>query len=183
MSRIDRRRPSPYDSAAMLAPLPDQIEVERAVATGREYSGQLPLERLARLQGMLHDSQGQVAYTLRFGRTVIGQPMVEVEADTALPLLCQSSLERFELPVAVRTRLGLISREEDESGLPEGYEPCLMQQGLVDPLALIEDELILTVPVIARNPALAQSEREQEAPVEVEAKPNPFAALAALKRK
>lgn len=167
----------------MLAPLPEQIEVERAVAAGREYAGALPLDRFARLQGMLHDTQGQVSYTLRFGRTVIGQPMVEVEANAALPLLCQSSLERFELPVGVRTRLGLISREEDESGLPEGFEPCLVQQGQVDPLALIEDELILTVPVIARNPALSPVQHEQEVPVEVEAKPNPFAALAALKRK
>lgn len=181
--RIDRRALAPYDSAAMLAPLPDQIDIERAVAAGREYVGVLPLHRFARLASMLHDVEGEVRYALRFDRNVIGQLMVAVEADANLPLLCQSTLERFELPVSVRTRLGFISREEDESGLPEGFEPCMMTQGFADPLALIEDELILTVPVIARKPDVAPVIQQQEVRNSESAKPNPFAALAALKRK
>ena len=36
-----------------------------------------------------------------------------------LPLICQRGLERFELPVHIDTRLGLIAREADEAGLPE----------------------------------------------------------------
>jgi uncharacterized protein len=171
----------------MLAPLPDQIDVERAVAAGREYEGSVPLRRFERLLGMVHDGEGEVHYVLRFGRTIIGQPMVEIDADASLPLLCQGTLERFELPVSVRTRLGFITREEDEAALPEGFEPCLYTQGQVEPLALIEDELILMVPVIARKPGVTVegvvSEGSlQEALEDPQAKPNPFAALAALKR-
>jgi uncharacterized protein len=165
----------------MSALLPDRIEVERAVATGRVYEGVLPLARLERLAGMLHDVQGEVRYALRFARTALHQPMVTVEVDTALPLLCQTTLERFEQVVSVRSRIGLIVREEEESGLPEGFEPALMDHGWVDPQALIEDELILMVPVVARKPD-ARLPAAEAAMIEAEERPNPFAALAALKK-
>lgn len=165
----------------MSALLPDRIEVERAVAMGRVYEGVLPLAHLERLAGMLHDAQGEVRYALRFDRTAMHHPMVTVEADTALPLLCQTTLERFEHPVRVRSRIGLIVREEQESGLPEGFEPALMEDGRVDPQALIEDELILMVPVVPRKPDAALAVAE-ESVVEAEERPNPFAALAALKK-
>lgn len=165
----------------MHAPLPERVDVERAVATGREYSGCLPLAAFARLGGMLADTRGEVRFGLRFGRNAIGQRMATLQAETALPLVCQATLERFELPVQVHTRLGLIADEADEAGLPEGYEAALMDQGLVDPLALVEDELILAVPVIPRRPGTEVLD-PAPAPEGEEGRPHPFAALAGLKR-
>jgi uncharacterized protein len=179
--QIDKPWVQPQNSESMSALLPDRIEVERAVATGRVYEGVLPLARLERLAGMLHDASGEVRYALRFDRTAMHHPMVTVEADTALPLLCQTTLERYEQPVSVRSRIGLIVREEQESGLPEGFEPALMEEGRVDPQALIEDELILMVPVVARKPGARLPDAEEPV-VEAEERPNPFAALAALKK-
>lgn len=168
----------------MHAPLPERIDVERAVATGRVYAGSVPLSAMLRLTSLLADDRGEVRYQLRFGRNAIHQKMVEMQAETALPLICQASLERFELPVQVQARLGFVRDESDEAGLPEGYEAALTDEGFVDPLALIEDELILAVPVIPRNPDVATL---QPAPAPESAaddeRPNPFAALAALKRR
>lgn len=181
---IDRESRTPYDSAAMLAPLPDRIDVERAVSTGRIYSGTFPLAALTRLTELLADGRGEVRYELKFGRNVIGQRMVELRAETALPLICQASLDRFELPVQIDTRIGFVKSEEDASGLPEGYEPALTDEGMVDPAALIEDELILAVPVIPRNPeAVVDLPAPEPESAEATDRPNPFSALAALKRK
>lgn len=165
----------------MHAPLPEQVDVERAVATGRVYAGTLPLSAFTRTASLLADTRGEVRFELEFGRNSIGQRMATLRAETALPLVCQVTLERFELPVRVETRLGLIAAEEDEAGLPEGYEAALMDQGQVDPLGLIEDELILAVPVIARKPG-AELLDPAPAPVVAEERPHPFAALAGLKR-
>lgn len=170
-----------YDSAAMHAPLPERVDVERAVATGRVYAGSLPLSAFARLAGLLADTRGEVRFELRFGRNPIGQRMATLQADTALPLVCQATLDRFELPVRVDARLGMIANEADEAGLPEGYEAVLMDAGLVDPLALVEDELILAVPVIARKPG-AELLHPAPAPEGEDDRPHPFAALANLRR-
>jgi uncharacterized protein len=168
----------------MHAPLPERIEVERAVATGRVYAGSVPLSAMPRLTSLLADARGEVRYQLKFGRNALHQKMVEMQAQAGLPLICQASLERFELPVQVEARLGFVRDESDEAGLPEGYEAALTDEGFVDPLALIEDELILAVPVIPRNPDVAMLEPAPAPELEADAKrPNPFAALAGLKRK
>ncbi len=168
----------------MLTPLPERIDVERAVTTGRVYAGVLPLAALPRLTSLLADAQGEVRYELSFGRNVIGQRSVALLADTALPLICQATLDRFELPVHVDTHLGFVKDETDDAGLPEGYEAALTDEGLVDPAALIEDELILAIPVVPRKPDARLQQPAAEPEGEADAgRPNPFAALTALKRK
>ncbi|MCC6594140.1 MAG: DUF177 domain-containing protein [Xanthomonadales bacterium] len=157
------------------------MDVERAVATGRVYSGSVPLSVFERLAGLLADTRGELRFELKFGRNEIGQRMATLQADAALPLVCQTTLDRFELPVRVDVRLGLIADEADEAGLPEGFEAALMDAGLVDPLALLEDELILAVPVIARKPGV-EVNAPAPAPAVEEERPHPFAALAGFKR-
>lgn len=168
----------------MHAPLPDQIDVERAVATGRIYAGSFPLANLPRLTSLLAGSDGDVRYELKFGRNMIGQRMVEMHVETGFPLICQASLDPFVLPVQVDTRLGFVKSEDDDAGLPEGFEPALTDAGMVSPAALIEDELILVVPVIPRKPGATVKQPTMESEGEaVDEKPHPFAALASLQRK
>jgi len=168
----------------MHAPLPEQIEVERAVTTGRIYAGSVKLDAFPRLLSLLADADGEVHFELAFARNVMGQKMLKMQVNTALPLICQATLDRFELPVELDTKLGFVKEEADASGLPEDYEPALMDGGMVNPLALIEDELILAIPVIPRKPdaqvlILAAA---PETGAAVADRPNPFTALAALKR-
>lgn len=165
----------------MHAPLPERIDVDRAVTAGRLYAGTLPLARFERLAGSLVDTVGEVEYSLQFEQNELNQSTVAVNAKAHLPLLCQTTLERFEQPVEVAARLGFIVREDEEAGLPEGYEAVLKQDGWVDPIALIEDELILAVPLIPRRPGSDAVLAKHAIPPEPEAKPNPFAALKALR--
>jgi uncharacterized protein len=167
----------------MLTPLPERIEVERAVTTGRVYAGVLPLANLPRLTSLLADAQGEVSYELKFGRNAIGQRSVSLQADAALPLTCQATLDRFEFPVHIDAHLGFVKDEADDAGLPEGYEAALTDDGMVDPAALIEDELILAIPVVPRKPdaVLKQPAAKPEEAAD-EQRPNPFAALTALKQ-
>ncbi|HEU4814380.1 MAG TPA: YceD family protein, partial [Xanthomonadaceae bacterium] len=103
--------------------------------------------------------------------------------EAQLPLECQRSLRRFELPVRLVQRLGLIRDEAEEAGLPEGYEPLLVpDDGMLRPAELVEDELILAVPVVAVAPGTDAMEQEWPADEAEEQQASPFAALAALKR-
>lgn len=142
----------------------------------------MPLASLTRLRDSLVDTEGEVVYSLEFGTDELKVPFVELRIETSLPLLCQRSLERFEFPVAIEQRLGLIRDEADEAALPPGYEALLMpEDGMLKPIELVEDELILAVPVIPVKPGTEAMERDwpaEEAEVE---RANPFAALSALK--
>ena len=81
-------------------------------------------------------------------------------------------------------RLGLIRDEADEEALPEGYEALLVgENGLLRPAELVEDELILAVPVVPVAPGTDVVEQDWAAPEEETQRASPFAALSQLKDK
>lgn len=154
------------------------------VAARRGVEGRLPLSALERLRDSLVDDEGEVAYALDFGTDELQVPYVEMRIDARLPLLCQRSLQRFLFPVETVLRLGLIREEADEAALPPGYEPLLVpHDGMLRAAELVEDELILAVPVVPTMPGTEAMERDWPAEEVEQERANPFAALAALKNK
>ncbi len=153
------------------------------VAARREFEGRISLASMTRLRDGLVDDEGEVHFVLAFGTDQLKVPYAELTIDGALPLECQRSLKRFMFPVQTTQRLGLIRDEADEAALPPDYEALLVgADGMLRPLELVEDELILSLPVVALAPDVEAVEREF-APSEVEqAQANPFAALAGWKK-
>lgn len=168
----------------MSASLPEVLDAWRMVAARRSFEGRLPLASMGRLKDGLVDTEGEVAYVLEFDRDTLQVPYVELRIDAALPLECQRGLHRFLHPVKLVQRLGLIRDEADEAALPPGYEPLLVpEDGELRPAELIEDELILAVPLVPVDPNSETVERDWAPQEEEKAQASPFAALAALKGK
>ena len=152
------------------------------VQSRRHFQGKLPLAALKRLATDLAATRGDVVFDLEFGKDDLGIAFLQVRVSAALPLTCQRTLEVFDLPVQIDSRLGLITREEDEAGLPAGYEP-LMTEGALRLADVIEDELILAVPVVPVRPGTEHVQQSWGGDVEAETpvKPNPFTALKQMK--
>lgn len=169
----------------MSANVPELLDAWRMVAARRRFDGRIPLAQMQRLGGSLVDAEGECSYWLEFGRDdVLGVSYVELGVDAGLPLECQRSLQRFVLPVAIRQRLGLIREEAEEAALPEDYEALLVpEDGMLRPVDLVEDELVLAVPVVPVAPGSEPVEADWSASEEEVSKVSPFAALAALKKK
>ena len=168
----------------MSTDVPEILDAWRMVAARRGFQGRLPLSSLTRLRDALADAEGgDVVFSLEFDRDALLVPYVELRIDAGLPLVCQRTLQRFVLPVAMVQRLGLIRDEADEAALPDGYEALLLAgDGELRPAELVEDELILAVPVVPVKPGSESVERDWPVTTEEEVRANPFAALAALKK-
>ncbi|MDR3387744.1 MAG: YceD family protein [Rudaea sp.] len=169
----------------MNAALPEIVDAWRMVQARRSFQGILPLAAMPRLRGSLAATGGVVTFDLEFGKDDLGVPHIHLRADTSLPLTCQRTLEQFELPVHIDARLGLITQEAEEAGLPAGYEPLLTSDGALRLADVVEDELILALPVVPVKPGAPQAasvwtDKEE---TQAAAKPNPFAALAEMKAK
>lgn len=158
------------------------VDVWRMVSARRVLEGELPLAGLSRLKDALAQATGTARYRMEFGRDALGVAFAALHIDAHLPLLCQRRLEVFEWPVQLRQTLGLVRDEAAEAALPPGYEALLVpEDGRVVPSDLVEDELILAIPLIPVSPGSEAMEREwqaQEADIPAD---HPFAVLAALK--
>ena len=173
----------PSISRLMSAEIPEIVDAWRWVAARRRIEGRVPLASLPRLRDGLFEPEGDVRFTIEFDRDALQLPSVVLEAEAELPLQCQRSLQRFLLPVRVEQRLGLIRDEADEAALPEGYEPLLVPaDGHLRPLDLVEDELILALPVVPVGPGMDPLKGDWSQDEDAPRPDHPFAALSALKK-
>ena len=167
----------------MLDRLPEQIEPLGLAEVGRSFRGELPVSALTRLAGVLRDTQGELAVELRFGIDERRVRAVGGRIAGELRLTCQRCLEELRFPLDLEFRLGVVRDEAEGGRLPEGYEP-LLASGDPMPLAeIVEDEVILALPVIASHGDESGCEmkyRNTGTPAERE---NPFAVLEKLKSK
>jgi uncharacterized protein len=174
----------------MSVTLPESVDAWRMVSARRSFEGAMPVAAFRRLCGALASSDGEVRYRLDFGRDELGTDYVDVHAQAALTMVCQRTLEPFVLPVTVDSRLGLIRQERDEAGLPPGCEPLLVpEDGRLHSADVIEDELLLALPLVPVNPDSSLPEalvdRGEPEPEQGEApshENNPFAVLRELKK-
>lgn len=163
--------------------VPEVVDAWRMVEARRSFEGRVALTALERLLGSLHDGEGEVRFTLDFGTDVLRLPYADLRIEADLPLQCQRSLRRFLLPVRLQQRLGLIREEDAEAALPPDCEPLLVAaDGNLRPLELVEDELILALPVVPVAPDTEAIDRDFAPTAEESARHGSFAALAGWKK-
>ena len=158
---------------------PDLIDPWRLAESRRSFKGTWPLAAFDRLAPLLAANDGEVSFSMDFGIDDIGLSYIDIELKAELTLTCQRTLELYQHPVARTVRLGLLRDEADEAALPEAYEPLLAAEAPLAPTTLLEDELILAVPLVPKKPD-APLECDFGPPVP-ETEDNPFAILRALK--
>jgi uncharacterized protein len=173
--------------------MPELLNPRVAAAHGDSYRGDLPLATLPRLSslaetGQLADDQGpggsQAAYRLTFFRDEQGRDLVEGSVRAQLRLRCQRCTEGYDLPVDACFTLAVVNGLDEAEALPDAYDPLLLEEALIRPRDLVEDELILAVPAVPRHAdgdcvMPAEAAGATDGPDE---RPNPFASLAVLKQ-
>ncbi|MGA9855927.1 MAG: YceD family protein [Gammaproteobacteria bacterium] len=118
-----------------------------------------------------------------------GQLTVHGEVEANLLLTCQRCFGSMHFPVKAEFNLAWVRNENEALRLPDMYEPLLSASGRVKLAELIEDELLLALPMVALH-ALPQecstgvhaASRQTVADAKA-ARRAPFAALKALKRR
>jgi uncharacterized protein len=161
-----------------------------------------PLAGMQRLAaGFVAPSDGSVQCRAT-GSTVVAvgaeaELWLHLQADTSVPLQCQRCLATLVQPLQVDRRIRFVRNEAEAERLDEQSEDDVLSlPARLDLHELIEDELILALPLVPRHPgdcpeplpALAAHAvgasgvlRPDGATAVVDAPPHPFAALAALK--
>ena len=140
---------------------------------------------MSRLQPLLASDSGEAEFSARFYLDQEKRPWIEMQVKADLPLICQVSLAPYTEPVRRSSQLVVLEQATEEGLLPEGSEAVLATSGRCGFKALVEDELLLALPLVPRNPQLEQFEfqtrdHEQQEFTGDESS-SAFAALAELK--
>lgn len=172
---------------------PDRLDVKAFAQAGAHLSGHdslLKYERLASEAKGLHpdllvdwQAHGEVRATHGIG----GQIWLHLTVRALFPMTCQRCLTTVDVPLEVDREFRFVADEATAEALDDDSEEDLLALSREFNLReLIEDELLMALPVVPRHeecptavPLASTDEDFEEANAQ---KPNPFAALASLRK-
>jgi uncharacterized protein len=114
-------------------------------------SGELVLATLPRLVSLLHSDVGSVRASLRFRQRRDGWLAAELEYQASVQLVCQRCLEPVRHAMAERVDMVLADAARMPAVVPVGYAPFELEEGRLLPAQLIEDELIVAIPLVPKH--------------------------------
>lgn len=182
---------------------PQAAPVAALCREGHTLLGAWPLAQLPRLVQSLFDAPAadeRVAWQAQFGQdTPAGsapQPWLALEARTQVTLQCQRCLQALHEPLVLQRHFRFVANEAEAERLDaESDDDHLVLAPRLDVRALVEDELLLELPLVPRHegecpeplPAaqgvlLSGSSHLAAAAAPDASRPNPFAVLATLRK-
>ena len=175
---------------------PDFIDPWKAADGRRTFQGTMPMKRLNRLGPILapeNDEQDpqlvardDARFTARFSYDEQGLVIIRLEVGAVLPLICQRSLAPYREKVERRSLLVVIEDIAEQELIPESYDPVLVEHRRLALQDIVEDELLLAIPQVPRNPEIEAIELSTDEEVSIssetvkEQSHRPFAGLAGL---
>ena len=142
-------------------------------------SGETPLTALPRIE--TPDPRGALAWSAEGStRGRHGGPRLDLAIDGDVVLVCQRCLQPMTQPLDLKARFLIADDEEAADRLDQDDEfDVVVGSPTFDLDSLIEDEVILALPVAPRHVVCPDGTKEASA---MTRRPSPFAGLAVLRR-
>lgn len=168
------------------APIPPHVDPRKLADRGATLEGDLLLAELPRLCDPLADNQGKVRAKFVFERDERNAVVIHSELDVEVKMVCQRCLELVALPIHSECDYAVVREGANTQSVPQGYDVLELGEDPLDLLALVEEELLLALPIVpAHDPKDCQQPAGLDEPEPSEdevTRSNPFSVLAQLKR-
>jgi uncharacterized protein len=128
--------------------LPDLMSLAER---GAVLEGTIELAKLGRLKDLLNSCEGRARarMSLRLGHDDMLLLQLQCEAD--LELVCQRCLEPVLHEVREQVDFAVAENENSLAILPQGLELIALEGDRFQPATLIEDELIVSLPLVPKH--------------------------------
>ncbi|MEX0941781.1 MAG: YceD family protein [Pseudomonadales bacterium] len=171
----------------LTGPLPEQVNHRKLAADKVRLDGSIPVAAFERLSGLLEHTRGDIEARLQFRKGTKQKSLVVGAASGTVALICQRCLSPVEVRVQANIKTLLVDGLEELLSLAQSDDGMVCAEDEVVLVDLLEDELILSLPMAPRHEPGPECEasvasqgefrEDQDVPVDTY---QPFADLAAL---
>ncbi len=169
--------------------LPMRLDPIKSATKRSDYKGVMLAKDMRRLSDAVAEVVDDINVEVKFDIDAQGLNFFQGNLSTSVKLICQrcSGLIAHDIQVAFCYSPVKELEQEVLDELPDVYEPVeVNDHGEIDLLSLFEDELILSLPIVALHAEEdCDIKRDEMSYGEIEPadeRPNPFAVLKELKR-
>jgi uncharacterized protein len=157
------------------------IHPDRLATKPTVFAGTFKPAELERLEDELANGEGELRYRITAGLDKQRRKVVSCIIEGFVFLLCQNTLEAFRHEISISDQLVLVDHENELPAVEEESETedYLVADSPLDIRDLIEDAVLLALPMVPRKPGQEEAKEGESGGT---AKPSPFAVLASLKK-
>ena len=169
--------------ARLMSGLPQYLEPIRLAKSGEAIVGDLVVSQMPRLRKSLHDDSGTVHVHISCEPGELGAIRIHGSLATTLKVDCQRCLGAIDLPLNVNIDVRAMTGSGSVADLDLDADVLMLgEDNLVHVASLVEDELILTLPLAPLHP-VGQCPAAECQVAESPRRESPFAALKQLNLK
>ena len=170
----------------MSPPWSQPLDVDRLSRGEAEIDFEVPLAELPRLKSRIPGIGGSVRGAARFGQES-RFAVAELSLAGTASLQCQRCMQAMELATESTTNVALILAEADAAEVPDELEPVLAREGRISAGELVEEEMLLVLPIVPLHEELTECAVPPAVPLVADEGPEhvtqrPFAGLDELLR-
>ncbi|NNC55026.1 MAG: hypothetical protein HKO07_04805 [Pseudomonadales bacterium] len=175
------------------------MSVRKFAIAGSSLNGSIALAALPRLSGAVLAASEPFAVAIDFAENEFGKRTLKVRIDGTVALECQRCLKPVDVAVTADSNLTVVAHDEEARARLRDLDPLIVEGDELEVFALIEDELLMALPIIALHPqpdcagpgnelgasasAVSQGSDESAQVQPGEQRENPFAVLRDLKQR
>jgi uncharacterized protein len=154
---------------------------------GRQFAGNIPVQDMPRIIELAPNSDGEFYVTMTFSMSSLQFPMVKGTIEGKIVQSCQRCMGNTAVPISSQFQLLLITPDSLALASEEGHEIFEYTGQVITTANLIEDEIILAMPIVAKHTDIEMCDSSVKKwmhefdEVPTDEKDNPFAKLKDLK--
>ncbi|HUF73127.1 MAG TPA: YceD family protein [Gammaproteobacteria bacterium] len=135
--------------------LPDLVSLAER---GAVLEGTIEFAKLGRLKDLLNSCEGRATARMSLSLRHDDMVLLQLQCEADLELVCQRCLEPVIHEVREQVDFAVADNEEALAVLPQGLELIALEGDRLQPATLIEDELIVSLPLVPKH----GSDQDQE---------------------
>ncbi len=174
----------PIMTRAMSHAHSEKLDINPLANREARLEGELDMDNFERLEEAVIGFEGPVSYTLDFSLGVQRRPAVHGHIQGNMVMQCQRCMQPMAVLVASDVALGAICDDEMAQHLPVDLEPLQCDDWKFELKQLIEDELLLALPLAPLHLGDSCCDEDKAKPeiavVKREERKKPFAGLGNL---
>jgi uncharacterized protein len=170
--------------------LPHWVDSRKFAQQHVELTGQIPQDKLPRLQQAVSSIESPVYARLQFARDPSGIRTVSGPLEVRVKMVCQRCMGETEVELTSEMAVAIVANDEEAKQLPHSLEPWVVSrdESEADLYAVVEDELLLDLPMVVyhdyqclEQDLYSAGDASTAAAAEEEGRRNPFQVLEQLK--
>lgn len=164
--------------------IPQRVDPTKLAQKRSSYDGVFAKDHLARLADVVVEIERDIEVKVDFDVDLQGIIAIVGNASTAVKCVCERCGEPFTIDLAADFKYTPDQKKIESFGISTEYDFVDTDEfGEIDLLALVEDELMLALPLVPKHDKCPDFEGYWvSGKIEEEAKTNPFAVLKNLKK-